>query len=60
MNLARVVSISTLGMELLSTGSAVNLKLLLLLRVGHEVGGLMICIPMFHRYNTLTKLQAWE
>jgi hypothetical protein len=56
MNLARVVSIFTLGMEPLSIGSIVNPKLSLLLRVGHEVGGLMICIPMFHRYNTLIKL----
>ena len=56
MNLAKVVSIFTFGMEPLSTGSAVNPKLALLLRVGHKVGGLMICIPMFHRYNILIKL----
>ena len=60
MNLARVVSIFTLGMEPLSTGSAANPKLTLLLRVRHKVGGLMICIPMFYRYNILIKLQAWE
>jgi hypothetical protein len=51
MNLAKVVSIFTLGMEPISTGSTVNPKLALLLRVEHKVGGLMIYIPMFHRYN---------
>ena len=55
-NLAKVVSIFTFGMQPLSTGSAVNPKLALLLRVGHKVGGLMICIPIFHRYNILIKL----
>jgi len=52
MNLVKVVSISTLGTEPLLTGSAINLKLSLLLRVGHEVEGLIIHIPMCHIYNT--------
>jgi hypothetical protein len=54
-----VVSISILGMEPLLTVSAINLKLLLLLRVGHEVEGMMIYIPMCHTYNTFIELWVW-
>jgi hypothetical protein len=59
MNQAKVVSISTLETEPLLTVLAINLKLLLLLRVGHEVEGMIICIPMCHAYNTFTELWAW-